>query len=764
MARLFRSLSSSAPSLRPSTLSSSSTVPESSSTLRKPTLISETCSTPQSLNEWSSRSHTLIRAQWIEGLTQYTDFRLHSALSTFKRLLRDLRSTEKELPSPTTNNDVYTGSAPYGILPPEEIALLYINIALIHGYLGSYYLAAAAFEEALLLDEVSGVAWFGLGVAKFYLRELGASKRAFGKCQACFVTRDEDGERRQKPVLTYKVWTGHSTLEHGLSSGENSNDSKISSGPWQPFKSILSRNFPNGQWTLERPRVEWNWRIALFERNYVRKGVERPGGGKWGLNGIPAGVIFGPASHFAMENTAMDCAVDDDLIGEGSNVVLEMRSKLDGEAKGWPGSLVKRKWSLLQQKIRGRKANAVTPPSSPRRTKSSESVTSPYHSHKQSRFIEGNSSPEKAPPRRVSSHLPGVLGMSLPSTLPTSRSRVHGLCEGQSEEWSVGSDASIGRQATHDMVPLFPRRRSSLVPKSAKSAFSPRRLSSDSMYPMNNAIREIESIEEEPVEDQYTDSLNKQRVVGDLDDRTLENVSPKDMRGFPSSHSTNPSAAATTGRAEDVMLPGSRWYGGTMPTMAAITIPQTAASSRFGSDSFMTDNISPLSSQTRSAMFPHLFDRQSPSSRRPSYATDVWTANSNRIQSEEPGDGGRRRSSAIVTLTPATPERSCRLPQTVNLLDDLVDSYYLASCSSSFWHAGSMEEHLNNEDMAVKPLNVSKKERMSITGRTCLGEWEWEEEYERWRQDYSAATEGDDDDTIGEMLQPRCFEGFDRRS
>ncbi|KAL8936058.1 MAG: hypothetical protein Q9216_005125 [Gyalolechia sp. 2 TL-2023] len=767
MARLFRSLSSSAPSLRPSTLSCSSSVPEISSTLRKPTLLSETCSTLRSLDERSFHSHTLIYAQWVEGLTQYTDFHLHSALSTFKRLLRGLRSTEEELPSPATSSDVNTDAAPYGILPPEEIALLYINIALIHGYLGSYYLSAAAFEEALLLDEVSGIAWFGLGVAKFYLRELGASKRAFGKCQACFVTRDEDGERHQKPVLTYKVWTGHSTLEHRFASRKTSNDSEIASSPWQPFKSILSRNFPDGEWTLERPRVEWNWRIALFERNYARKGVERPGGGKWGLNGIPAGVIFGPASHFAIEDTPIKDAVGGDLIIKDSNVVIETRSELDGEAKSRTGSLVKRKWSLLQQRIRGKKANVASVPSPPfslRRTQSFGPATSPYHSTKQSKFIEGKTSPRKATSGQVSSHLPGVFGISSPFTLPTSRHRVYDHYEGRSEQRTLSSDAGVGRQAIHPAVPGFPRRRSSLTPLSAKNAYSPRRSSRDSMYPASNAFREIESIEEESTEDHHINHSNQQRVVGDLDDRSLENVSPKNMRGFLGIRGTKSNAEVATGRAEEVTLPGSMWYGGAIPTMAALGMPQTAASSRYGSDSFMTDNVSPLSSQTRSAMFPPLSDGQSPSSRRPSYATDVWTANSNGTEPKEDGDRDRRRPSAIVTLTPATPERSYGMPETVCLLDDLVDSHSLASSSSSLRNAESLEEYLKSEGLAIEPLKISKKERMSITGRACLREWEWEEEYERWRQEESAGIEDDDDETVGEMLRPRTFEGFDQRS
>lgn len=713
MAKLLRSLSLTASSRGPTVLARSSTVPELFSTLREPTLLPESSSTPLRPSEQSLQSHTLIHAQWIEGLTQYAEFRLHSALSTFKGLLRDLRSIQEELSNPAENNDAHAESAPHGFLPLEEIALLYINIALIHGYLGSYYLSAAAFEEALLLDEASAIAWFGLGVARFYLRELGASKRAFGKCLTCFVTLDEDGERRQEPVLTYKVWAGRSTSTHGLAPGTNSNDSNIISGPWQPFKSILGRGFPGGQWALERPRVEWNWRIALFERNYVRKGVARPGSGKWGMNGIPAGVIFGPTSHLADRSTLMIRAATDP-IGNGTGLGTEANSELRGQVRSWTGGSVKQKLGLLQKRLRGKKASSITQPSSPRRTQSSGSTMTPQHSNKKLTSIEGNASAEKATPGRGSGSLPAVLGVSLPFMLPKSQSRPQDPYEVVSQDRSMCSDASIGRHAVQDMVPMFPRRRSSLRPLPARHSYGRDQSSRDSMFPFNNAFRGFESIEEETVEGEFVDSIKDQRGMDDLDDvgdHTLEDVSPKDMRGLSSIHGTE----------SNVIAPGSMLYGNTIPTIPAITIPQTAASSRFGSDSFMTDNISPLSPRTRSAMFPRLFsDAQSPSSRRPSYATDVWGADMDMLDPEEGyGDGGRRRSSAMITFTPATPERT----GPVSLLD--------------------------------------KKERMSITGRTCLGEWEWEAEYERWQQGKSVSMEyDDDDDDIGsEMLRPVCFEG-----
>lgn len=629
---------------------------------------------------------------------------------------------EEEHRSPRGSNGTYAGSAPNGLLPLEEIALLYINIALIHGYLGSYYLSAAAFEEALLLDEVSAIAWFGLGIAKFYLRELGASKRAFAKCLGCFITWYEDGERRQNQVLTYKVWAGHSTSRHSLAPGVSNSDSNVVSGPWQPFKNVLNRKFPDGRWTLESPRVEWNWRIALFERNHVRKGVPRPAGGKWGMNGIPAGVIFGPTPHLAIENATRDRAVPYGPISQRINLSIKRSPEPDGEAKSRTVDSVKQKWSLLQQRIRGKKTSSVTPPSSPRPTNSSESAMSLSRSDNQPKNAEGNTSVEKATPGRISGHLPSVFGISLPFTLPKSKSRATSAYEERSEERSIGSGASIGGQASQDAVAMFPRRRSSLTPVSARIPYGRSRSSRDSMFSSNYAMGKFESIQEEAVEGEYEylGSINIQTVIDDFnddDDHMLEDVSPKDMRGLPSARHTIPKAAATTemfGRPEGVMITDSRLYSNTISTIPILTIPQTAARSRFGSDSFMTDSISPLSPQTRSAMFPRLSDAQSPSSCRPSYAANVWNADP-----DEHDDGGRRGSSAIITLTPATPER--------------------ASPVSLF----------------------GKKERMSITGCTCLGEWEWEDAYERWRQEESVDMDDDDVDTGEEMLQPKCFEGFD---
>ncbi|KAL8709158.1 MAG: hypothetical protein Q9220_006038 [cf. Caloplaca sp. 1 TL-2023] len=283
-----------------------------------------------------------IRSQWTTGLIQYTEFRLHTALGTFKSLLRALECPGGGRTKSTAYEENLIEAVPFQVLLPEEIGRLYINIALIHAYLGSYFLAAAAFEEVLLVDETSAIAWYGLGIAKFYLGELGASKKAFSKCQACFTSLDEQGNFLQKDVLVYDVWIKDSEPRCGLVKDGCIDADRGTSHQVTAFQDVLCSGLEDGQWKLERMRVEWNWRIAMFERNWVRKQVERPGGGKWGLNGIPAGVVFGPDCRHGRGLSSTARRIDS---------VSTTRDQGDFMTRTLSGNYVKQKWIALIRKV-----------------------------------------------------------------------------------------------------------------------------------------------------------------------------------------------------------------------------------------------------------------------------------------------------------------------------------------------------------------------------------------------------------------------------
>lgn len=761
IARFFGPSSATSHHFRPNIRSRALTTSNLSSGLGMSNSFLKTASAQRTPLDNSSLSLASVHDKWIEGLTQYTDFHLHAALSAFRRLLRELRSSTDEIPSPTTSVHSHTESTPYRILLPEEVALLYVNIALIHGYLGSYYLAAAAFEEALVIDETSGIAWFGLGIARFYLRELGASKRAFVKCQERFVVLDENGMKSQKDDVAYKIWPPQFPTRSKPSAADESISPVDDSNPWQEFKTVLGRAFPDGVWKLERTRVEWNWRIAVFERNYVRKGIERPGGGKWGLNGIPAGVIFGPTFVIGSDLAAIHGVVNEKTTAEAIGLAITASPDLSAGVKGRSGSLVKQKWSLLQQKLLRRKPNPSIPPLPIRRTKSTESLASPKYTNDEPMSFSNVDAPTEASPAGTAGTPSGILRKSMPSTLPLTPYQVLNSYHENSDAHITTSLLNLRKKLPHEALPsLFPPRRSSLTLALARSPSRPRRSSRGSLLVASTTSDEIEHVEEKPADGESMKQSTQQPTPFTDTTQETDGSLVEDQTSSSRSSDISPKSLAPKKWTDDIMLPNLILDLAPVPSPAPTILPRTASSSQYGFDSFMTDNISPLSSQTRSAMFPAFSDRQSPSSRRPSYATDVWNASSDPSEAEDSSNQDHRRPSAIITLTPATPEKISQYPpMTATILGPLVDSYYLAPSSSPSYPT-DLEAYLNDEDMAVEPLSITKKERMSITGRTCLGEWEWEEEYQRWKQEESIDNDEDEDDTVGELLLPRRFEGY----
>ena len=143
---------------------------------------------------------------------------------------------------------------------------LYLDLALAYAFLGEYYLASKVFKEATVNDATNAVAWFGLGLAQAELAKWKDARQSWKKCLMCFHSIG-----LQQEGISYALFQSQDVrmLEVGLESGE---------------------------WTLERTRVEFNWRVALRETGSKLMGVapraaaqKRPG-----VNGIPAGLRFGP--------------------------------------------------------------------------------------------------------------------------------------------------------------------------------------------------------------------------------------------------------------------------------------------------------------------------------------------------------------------------------------------------------------------------------------------------------------------------------------
>ncbi|KAL8798091.1 MAG: hypothetical protein Q9182_006966 [Xanthomendoza sp. 2 TL-2023] len=759
--------------------------------------------------DFSSLALTSIRAQWTQGLTQYKDFHLHAALTTFKRLIRALRSPTEENPSPTTEDYSSIGSNPYHTLLPEEVALLYINIALIHAYLGSYYLAAAAFEEALLLDDVSGIAWFGLGIARSYLGELRASKRAFTKCLACFATHDSKGERYDQDEIIYNVWPGHPTAHNEAGSVGVDEGFKGVGSDLQVYKDILVSRIPDGQWKLERLRVEWNWRTVMFERNWVRKGVPRPGDGKWGMNGIPAGVIFALDLRTSRRSTWEDHQAGEQVDIRGNEIPVSADPACITDPRRARGSLVKRKWTDMQHKLMKRKPRKKRPAQLLLMGSDSGSIPFSTYSSEQSPRTGNHDAGLRTPTRAHGyPHSPGLHMESLPLPSPATQDTVRSLHDDDTDEEEIRLETDRHEKIASYASWTFPTRQSSLSgsPKNPQPRHSKGlRLST------NPVVHDAEKIEEEQREGDHAKRLFAQHARKGGLSLALRRASRAPATSIDAStgcpevleEHDRPKSADSDISPRDTskgVMPFERLMTPIFKDFVAVPgrprskSPRTATT-EYGRESFVTDNVSSLGSGMQSSFFPffpgHATDDNT-HSRRPSHATD------GNPDSRRPSHGADRRSevkkidvkkidkdrdddhvdsqrlSAMFTLTPATPlQLGDARRGSVTSKDAWTDCNYFSPDATSL---GSATTEVPCElpdwrhSMVVKPLRVEKAE-----GVDRQGEWEGKKEYGRWRRgEMMPFGMGEDwhkdgdrgkeieecESCFGEVLKPVAFEGF----
>ncbi|KAL8782278.1 MAG: hypothetical protein Q9213_005513 [Squamulea squamosa] len=734
-----------------------SSTPSDGATIPQPTDAYTTENSPPSL--------TSIHSEWTLGLEQYASFHLHAALSTFKRILRTLRIPAEEIPIPITESVVRPTSIPYRLLQPEEVALLYINIALIHAYLGSYFLAAQAFQEALELDKTSGVAWFGLGLVRFYTRELRASKIAFGDCLKCFIARNANGDRYFQEELIYGVWPGPLGQFSRTKIVEENGGSEGSATNLDSFEGILGGWLPDNQWKLERARVEWNWRNALFERNWVRKGVEKPG--NWGLNGIPAGVIFALDTTATRGSIAERVATDIDLKDAPTLGLADIAPV--NQRKSTKGSLVKRKWTGIQEKFLNREPSTTKGTRLLRSAASSNYIPFPAFTNNQSPFDDSSVDVLQTPIQAASLRSLVLGDVSLPPTSPSSLQP-----SSPSTSYTVRShdfeDNYIRGASDHQAISapeaqrIYPIRQSSLF---VSPTYLHRPHSKGLRLSVNTAIHDIDKIEEEHIDDE-DGYLEQDRP----DSPDSARISPHDT-----SHGIRNIVQPPVFTQDFIAVPYTRRRSESRSRSKSSKSPLSnpAQDAEYGHDSFMTDAISSLGSGMPSMFFPLL---ASDHSRRPSHATDISfievEADGNGDAENNAGDPNTRRPSAMLTITPATPLQSDDRygPMIVSSTGEWTESEVYLGCSPRL-DTEALERLCDAENAKMASSRMGK---MNITERTCLGEWEYEEEYRQWYgtltpEDISnGSTEGiqgaDDEEeedyeyNFGEMLRPVVFEGF----
>ncbi|KAI4199400.1 MAG: hypothetical protein LQ350_004625, partial [Teloschistes chrysophthalmus] len=650
MSKFFKRLSFASRSTRPAAASKSSEPQDSSASSQVPNLSSrpsKAASSQQRAAELYATTLGAINEAWDEGLTRFGDFDLLSALSIFKNLLRTLRSPEDEHPPDTIDNEASKETPPYRFLLPEEVALLFINIALIHGFLGSYYLAAIAFDEALLLDEASAIAWFGLGIAKFHLHELRASKRAFRKCHKCFLNDGTVGSTHWMDKTTYKIWNGDQSLATWYAAVNHTNNSEDASSPGLLPRKFFAQAFPKGVWKLRRSRVAWNFSVVgqERERKKLRKKGQEDIGPRRHLKGIPVGVIFAldvearnrlvnsnednnqTSKHFVKKNSRGNSA--ETIIQYGKNPV--------GELRGTPAHFVKQNWAVIQQKLKNRKTDhaaiaRLLASSPPNVLALSDSADSRGRSVSRGRM-------SRTPTQRTVSHQQKrPRSASLPPSSFNSRvvipNRFEDALSDEDDHSFVPSNINI-RNSINAASPNNHPHENSSPRLSSVISFRWTRASRSSAI-INDTMQAIDNFREELEADAQGDrsinpdnpeSQNENDINGHTHSPSTQYVqhqqdsSNHDDADTPDSHYNH---RWTTIQPGDIALPNlmqdlttdtlSDTY--ILPATTYIPPPRFPPSNL--SDSFMTDGVSSLGSHDRAHMFPSL--DSTPSSRRPSYA------------------------------------------------------------------------------------------------------------------------------------------------
>ncbi|MCJ1241674.1 hypothetical protein MMC14_009680 [Varicellaria rhodocarpa] len=200
-----------------------------------------------------SPSHFAIN--WLQAIVFFISLEPHQGLAIYKRLLRELLAIAKDSASL--------------IVDPKIISNLYINVGLIHGFLGEHYEARNSFEEATSHDETSILAWFALGCARSQLSQFTRAGQAFFESRRQLNLLNLEGSDPGIYVDFYEMM-------------------------WTPPSVEMIQGLKPRTWFLNRTRIEWNIRMAFINKLQKAENTVVAGNGMWGSNGIPAGTIIAP--------------------------------------------------------------------------------------------------------------------------------------------------------------------------------------------------------------------------------------------------------------------------------------------------------------------------------------------------------------------------------------------------------------------------------------------------------------------------------------
>lgn len=166
--------------------------------------------------------------------------------------------------------------------------------------------------EAVESDTTSPIGWFGLGLAQAELGQWRSAKRSWKNCFKCFESAGD-----QQEGIPYVLFQ----IENYAAQDETA--------------PRLKKDLESRAWTLERTRVEFNYRVALRETGSKKLGLAPRAAGEKrpGLNGIPAGLRFGPCWDARLQSLDLPFPA----LSSGSNA---KKPEDDVDSIGEPGPVV----------------------------------------------------------------------------------------------------------------------------------------------------------------------------------------------------------------------------------------------------------------------------------------------------------------------------------------------------------------------------------------------------------------------------------------
>ena len=208
-----------------------------------------------------------VSIKWQKAIEFFCNFDFDASLNRHKRVLRKLVSSSRAKPQITESTSETAAEN------RVTRAKLWFNIGVIFCFVGEYYLASEALRKCTEIDKDLVVGWYALGIAMFQMRKYRTSGQAFVQCMN---TMDGLGIDRVE-VDCFQMCDEVDHRMNNLSS-----------------ESSASYKLQKEKWTLGRLRVAWNTKQAFYQKSHKAERAFLPGKGKWGINGIPVGVLFGP--------------------------------------------------------------------------------------------------------------------------------------------------------------------------------------------------------------------------------------------------------------------------------------------------------------------------------------------------------------------------------------------------------------------------------------------------------------------------------------